>query len=172
MPPPSTTDGSNKINMDLFSLTYGSVISQLIVDCDNNCDEINKQLDSMGYNIGVRLIEDFLAKSSNTRCRNSQDIAEKIQLAFQLYLSVTPKIDNWSEKNNEFSVILNQNPLTEFVELPDTMQNMSYLNILPGVIRGALEMVSVSSNVYITRDQLRGDDDTEIRVELRVNTNT
>lgn len=161
----------DRTNMDLFSLTYGSIISQLIADCDNNCDEINKQLDSMGYNIGIRLVEDFLAKSSNARCRNSKDIAEKIQHAFQSYLSVMPKIDNWSEKNNEFSIILNQNPLTEFVELPDSMQNMSYMNILPGVIRGALEMVSIPANAWIKRDQLRGDDDTEIRVEIIVELN-
>lgn len=157
--------------MDLFSLTYGSVISQLINDCD--CvDEVNKQLESMGYNIGLRLVEDFLAKSSSTRCRDLKDIADKIQHAFQIYLSVMPKVDNWSPNNDEFSIILQKNPLTEFVELPDTMQNMNYLNILPGVIRGALEMISVPVRVYIKSDQLKGDDETEIRIEKIANSGT
>lgn len=165
MPPPTMVDGFKKINMDLFSLTYGSVISQLITDCDN-IDEVNKQLDSMGHNIGHRLIEDFLAKTSGTRCRDLKDIADKTQQAFQFYLGVLPKIDHWSANNNEFSIILHQNPLTEFVELPETMQTMNYLNIIPGVIRGALEMVSVSVKTYIKSDQLKGDSETEIRVEL------
>lgn len=170
MPPPTVADGAKKINMDLFSLTYGSLISQLITDCDT-VEGINKQLDSMGYNIGLRLVEDFLAKSSSTRCKDLKDIAEKIQHAFQLYLSVMPKIENWSPNNDEFSIVLHQNPLTEFVELPDSMQNMNYLNILPGVIRGALEMISVPVRAWIKSDQLKGDDETEIRVEL-VNSNS
>lgn len=38
--------------------------------------------------------------------------------------------------------ILTDNPLTEFVELPDEYRPLRYSNLLPGVIRGALEMVS------------------------------
>ena len=32
----------------------------------------------MGYNIGMRLIEDFLAKSNTGRCSNFRDTAEMI----------------------------------------------------------------------------------------------
>jgi len=149
---------------DLFALTYGSIISQLLADCEN-VDEVNKQLDRMGYNIGLRLIEDYLAKSSTPRCKDLRDVADKIQHAFQMYLNVTSNIDNWSPANDEFSVILYNNPLTEFVELPDSLQNMSYLNILPGVIRGALEMVSVPVRAWIKSDQLKGDNETEIRIQ-------
>lgn len=151
--------------MDLFSLTYGSMVSQLVIDCAND-DEINKQLDSMGYNIGLRLVEDFLAKTNSTRCKDLKDTADRIQQAFQVYLSVTPKIENWSPNNDEFSVILHTNPLTTYVELPDEKQNMSYLNILPGIIRGALEMVSIPVRAWIKSDQLKGDDETEIRIEM------
>ncbi len=35
--------------------------------------------------------------------------------------------------------ILEDNPLTDFVELPEGCQNLIYCNILCGVIRGALE---------------------------------
>lgn len=38
--------------------------------------------------------------------------------------------------------ILVDNPLTDFVELPDEFKELKYCNILCGVIRGALEMVS------------------------------
>jgi hypothetical protein len=38
--------------------------------------------------------------------------------------------------------VLSDNPLAEFVELPDEYRSLRYSNLLPGVIRGALEMVS------------------------------
>jgi hypothetical protein len=40
--------------------------------------EVNKQLDKMGYNIGLRLIEDFLAKTNTGRCANFRETAETI----------------------------------------------------------------------------------------------
>lgn len=153
-----------KINTDLFALTYGSIISQLLIDCENVGD-VNNQLDRMGYNIGLRLIEDYLAKSSSPRCKDLKDVADKIQHAFRLYLNVMPTVDHWSQTCDEFSVILYNNPLTEFVELPDSLQNMNYLNILPGIIRGALEMVSIPVRAWIKSDQLKGDDETEIRIQ-------
>lgn len=155
---------AKKVNTDLFALTYGSIISQLLADCEH-VEEVNKQLDQMGYNIGLRLIEDYLAKSSSPRCRDLKDVADKIQHAFQLYLNITPSVDNWSQTNDEFSVILYNNPLTEFVELPDSLQHMSYLNILPGIIRGALEMVSIPVRAWIQSDHLKGDYETVIRVQ-------
>lgn len=152
------------INTDLFSLTYGSVISQLLNDCEN-VDEINIKLDRMGYNIGLRLIEDYLAKTLAPRCKDLKDVADKIQHAFHLYLNFTPSIDHWSQANDEFSILIYSNPLTECVELPDSLQNMHYLNMLPGIIRGALEMVSVPVRAWIKSDHLKGDNETEIRVQ-------
>lgn len=41
--------------------------------------EVNKQLDKMGYNIGLRLIEDYLAKSNTMkRCVNFRETADMI----------------------------------------------------------------------------------------------
>jgi hypothetical protein len=39
---------------------------------------VNRQLEKMGYNIGMRLIEDFLAKSNMGRCSNFRETAEMI----------------------------------------------------------------------------------------------
>jgi hypothetical protein len=40
--------------------------------------EVNKQLEKMGYNIGTRLIEDFLAKSGIGRCADFREVGEVI----------------------------------------------------------------------------------------------
>lgn len=61
-----------------------------------------------------------------------------------MYLGITPSITNWSPAGDEFSLILENNPLVDFVELPDNHSSLIYSNLLCGVLRGALEMVSAA----------------------------
>lgn len=68
----------DKVSAELVTLTYGTIVAQLCKDYDYNYADVNKQLDRMGYNIGIRLIEDFLAKSSAPACTNFRDVAEMI----------------------------------------------------------------------------------------------
>lgn len=58
-----------------------------------------------------------------------------------MFLGVTASVSNWDPEGSSFSLVLDDNPLVDFVELPDTFQGLHYCNILSGVIRGALEMV-------------------------------
>jgi len=53
------------------------LVVQLIQDYEDYA-EVNKQLEKMGYNIGTRLIEEFLAKSSLGRCGDFKDVGEVI----------------------------------------------------------------------------------------------
>ncbi len=50
---------------------------QLIQDYENY-EEVNKQLEKMGYNIGTRLIEDFLARSNIGRCADFRETGEVV----------------------------------------------------------------------------------------------
>lgn len=59
-------------------MTYGTMVAQLCTDFDSNYSEVNKQLDKMGFNIGIRLVEDFFAKSGTQRCANLRETAETI----------------------------------------------------------------------------------------------
>lgn len=62
-----------------MTLTYGTIVVQLCKDYDNDYSEVNKQLDKMGYNIGLRLIEDYLAKSNTMkRCTSFRETADMI----------------------------------------------------------------------------------------------
>ena len=159
-------------------------------------------LDRRGYNIGIRLIDEFLAKSKTGKCIDFRDTADKIakvgpqsayiltwhtclapvltwltcldmilQVGFKMFLNTSAAVANWNAESTECSLvsphhldhenlakpelqiqeevsmlfvgvqILEDNPLTDFVELPENYSGLIYCNVLCGVIRGALEMV-------------------------------
>lgn len=54
------------------------MVAQLCSDYDHNYGEVNKQLDKMGFSIGMRLVEDYFAKSGTQRCANFRETAEAI----------------------------------------------------------------------------------------------
>ena len=108
----------------------------------------------------MRLIEDFLSRTQQGRCyelKETADIIAKVIMlalpcvhsnlffyfknAFKTFLGIVPTVANWNAKGDEFSLILDQNPLTDFVELPEDHPNLLYSNVICGVLRGALEMV-------------------------------
>lgn len=51
-----------------------------------NVEDVNKQLDRMGYNIGVRMVEDFLARTNAGRCYDLRETADKIQVSKNILL--------------------------------------------------------------------------------------
>lgn len=157
-----------KVNAELFIMTYGVIVQQLCQDFNNDYVKINDNLFSMGYNIGVRLIEDFLARTALPRCPNMVMTSEVIsKIAFKIFLNITPLVDNWNSNKDSFSLILVENPLAEFVELPqDARKQLWYSNIICGVLKGALEMVQLDCDVNFVSDVLRGDASTEIKVKL------
>ena len=54
---------------------------------------------------------------------------------------------SWAADEKSFSLIFDENPLADFVELPEDgpYEKLWYSNVLCGVIRGALEMVESPS---------------------------
>jgi len=166
-----------KINAEVVTLTYGTIVAQLCRDLTlpntaNQTDyaAVNAELDRMGYNIGLRLIEDFLAKSNTGICANFRETAEMIsKVGFKIFMNITPSTTNWDKESRSFHLVFDENPLADFVELPDdgrAQDELWYSNILCGVLRGALEMVQMQVDIRFVSDVLRGNDTTEMRVAL------
>ena len=93
---------AKKISGELFNLTYGALVVQILRDYED-VEKVNKELDKIGYNIGIRLVEDFLARTNSGKCQNFRDTAEKLQLGFKLFLNVQPTVTGWNPKSDEFS---------------------------------------------------------------------
>lgn len=109
------------------------------------------------------------------------------KVGFKIFLNITPTVTNWTADNKSFSLLFDENPLADFVELPDdgrAQDELWFSNILCGVLRGALEMVAsldclfvmsptsnseqvqMSIEAHFVSDILRGNDTTEMRVTL------
>jgi hypothetical protein len=117
----------------LLTLTYGAFLQKLIKDNQHKpIEEVNEKLDKMGYNIGTRIVDEFFAKSQPNRglCKSFRETVEVIaKEGFKMFLGITCEVNpvpNAQSKlpvdNNlgprEFSLILRENPLSDFVVLP------------------------------------------------------
>ena len=70
-----------KANAELFALTYGCLVAQILRDFEHT-DAVNAQLEQLGYNIGVRLIDEYLAKvgqvTNQLGCGNLKEVVESV----------------------------------------------------------------------------------------------
>jgi trafficking protein particle complex subunit 3 len=156
----------DRVSAELLALTYGSFVRQLLADYED-VEEVNKQLHASGYNMGVRLADDFVSKARIQHCNDFTETAEVIaKVAFKMFLGIPALVGTWSPDKKTFGLVFEENPLAEFAELPDGMRGLWYSNILCGVIRGALEMVNMKVECKFVRDRLKGDEANEIRVTL------
>ena len=167
-------DQVEKINSEILTLTYGSLMVRLIKDYEKP-EEINDQLEKMGYNIGIRLIDDFLAKSCIDPPKTFEEAISIItNNALKFYLNVGAKYElvktdsNMIDTNQqyEYRIYFSENPLNDYVELPDKFKGLWYSNMICGVIRGALEAINIKVECKYNKDTLKGNDLNEIRVKL------
>jgi hypothetical protein len=56
-----------------------------------------------------------------------------------MYLGVNCDVLVYSDK--EYGLIFSDNPLNDYVELPEKYQGLWYSNLICGIVRGALEIV-------------------------------
>ncbi|KAE8213924.1 hypothetical protein CF327_g2643 [Tilletia walkeri] len=84
---------TDKVAAETFTLTYGALVVQLLRDYEDY-QQVNTQLERMGYNIGTRLIEDFLARSGLPRCTDFATVGQVVaKVGFKMFLNVSPAVN-------------------------------------------------------------------------------
>lgn len=157
----------DKINSELLAMTYGAMVTQLIKDY-KDVKVVNVELEKMGYNIGVRLVDEFLAKSNLQSCVNFRETAQVIaKVAFKMFLGITAEVTRWREDGRQFSLVFKSNPLGEFVELPQELHDLDYSALICGALRGALHMLQMSVECQIVKEEVKGAPESEMRVTLK-----
>jgi hypothetical protein len=57
------------------------------------------------------------------QCADLRETAEVIaKVGFKMFLGVAANVGGWANEDSEFSLYLDDNPLVDFVELPDHLQ--------------------------------------------------
>ena len=161
-----------KCNAEFFALTYGALVAELLRDLED-ASQIQAALDKMGHSMGVRCIEEVLAKSASESTTmvtpsssNFGETSELVRTALRMFLGIT--VDVPQKTDTAYTLQFADNPLALFVELPDTFSSeLEYSQLLAGMVRGMLEMLQFEVSSKITNSVLRGGDTNEIRVELK-----
>jgi trafficking protein particle complex subunit 3 len=123
----------SKCNAEFFALTYGALIAELLRDIEDPI-LITNELDRMGHSIGIRCIEEVLAKISSLSLSQQQsqqqfsisttyktfpETSDLIQTAFRMFLGINTESKATSDTSYTISFV--DNPLSIFVELPPTL---------------------------------------------------
>lgn len=74
----------NKANAELFALTYGALVAELVRDLEQT-DKIVQELDRMGHSMGIRCIEEVLAKAAAAATTSAGDAAAAAALSVQSF---------------------------------------------------------------------------------------
>jgi len=159
---------SRKVSSELVALTYGALVAQLLRDFED-VSQVNSKLDQIGESIGIRLVDEVLAKSGVKRCGGvfRDAISLVANVGFKMYWGNSPKVTGWNEEGTSCTLVFaTETPLEEFVDIPEAYKGLKYTQVLCGIIRGGLEAVSMKTQCEIVRDRLAGSETTEIRVDL------
>jgi len=117
--------------------------------------------------MGIRLIEEFLAKSGVSQCEHFKDTAHVVaKVAFKMFLGISAEVSQWSPDNRSFTLTFRNNPLNEYVELPPSCTGLEYSNVICGALTGALRMVRLNVSCTVTQDELKGASESAIKVTL------
>ncbi|CAJ0942986.1 unnamed protein product, partial [Mesorhabditis belari] len=154
---------AKKMSSELFALTYGSLVAEMLKDYEDP-RQVNLQLDKVGFNMGIRLADDFLSKQAGVpKCTDCRQMAETLSKnVIPAYLGVSATVNNWESGDREFSLQIENNPLTEFVEVPQDLTSLHYSQMIAGAIRGGLEAV----HIKVTTTAIETPTNTVIKVKF------
>ena len=153
----------NKV--ELLTFMYGSLLVRLTKDI-KDINELHKKIESIGYEMGKRLVDDLIDDFQRGLDTSDQNkLMEKlIRQLTQYYLGIIGTYNQDGEK--EFHLIFPENPISFYVELPESLEGLLYSNIICGMLRGMLEISGFEVTCEFVKDKMKGDDINDLKITL------
>ena len=151
--------------VELLTFMYGSLLVRLTKDI-KDINELNTKIESIGYEMGKRLVDDLIDDFPRGQDLSDQNklIEKLINQIAQYYLGIMGNYNQVSDK--EFHLFFQENPISFYVELPESLSNLCYSNIICGIIRGALEISGFEVKCEFVKDKMKGDEINDLKITL------
>ena len=155
---------TKNIKVELLTFMYGTLLVRLTKDI-KDINELNKKIELIGYDIGKRLVDDLIDDFQRVDQSDQNKLMEKLicQLA-QYYLGIIGNYSQTGEK--EFHLIFTENPISLYVELPESLEGLCYSNVICGIMRGMLEICGYEVKCEFVKDKIKGDDNNDMKITL------
>ena len=151
------------VNVELFALTYGSLVRAIVKET-NNIDDANAKLMKIGTSLGNRITDDIVVHQDNYNIKTFKQACQLLVDSFKSYLGVTAQTVDFADKRVVLRLV--DNPITRYVTIPLENEGLIYLNPLLGAIKTLLAMLHFSTEVKLIQDKLKGDPNNEIEIKL------
>ncbi|RIB05098.1 hypothetical protein C2G38_2220592 [Gigaspora rosea] len=79
--------------------------------------------------------------------QNNQQSRTFVRLVFKIFLNITPMITNWFANRKEFSLVFDENPLAEFVELSNNRANNELWSLVEILLTNSLPVAALSTPI-------------------------
>ncbi|KAH0793854.1 Trafficking protein particle complex subunit 3 [Histomonas meleagridis] len=152
------------VNVELFALTYGSLVRSIAKET-NNIEDANAKLFKIGTSIGNRITDDLVVHQDSYNIKTFRQACDLIAGSFKTYLGVTCHQIDQSENSVTFRIT--ENPITRYVTIPLEYDGLVYLTPLLGALKTIFEMLHFSTEVKLVVDSLRSNaNSNDIEVKL------
>ncbi|WRT67036.1 uncharacterized protein IL334_004002 [Kwoniella shivajii] len=145
----------SEIALSAWAFMFAEIISYSQSRVDSVTD-LEKRLSSLGYEAGQRILSLLLLR--NTQTSNLKDPKREHRLIpilqfvhTQIYKYVFGKpadgLERGSDALDEYMIILNESPLTQFISVPKDMSDLSCEAFTAGMVEAVLDGLDVPARV-------------------------
>ena len=150
--------------VEFSALVYGSFVASLL-EITEDVEEVNKKLDEIGYNIGLRLAHDFGRDSSLERIDTPEKVIKDVLVRKWVVLSGSKvPVNVAKDGDNKYILTFAPSVFTQNVQIPELYKGVQFTGMLPGALRGIFEIFHWKVNTKL----LEADEKIGTKVEVEV----
>lgn len=153
-------------NAEFFAVTYGAIVTSLLEELRDPA-VVTKELDKMGFNIGQRCVDEYLANSSAV-CTKFHHTAAGVLGGLKMFLGcASGTISGCEPECSTYTIFIESNPLEKYVKFPAQLDRLVYSQVVCGAIRGALSLIGYNVIVELIPAQNVAVHPLHLRIELQ-----